>query len=120
MILKNFLVVVPLTFFIHNSAFASGYKCNVKTVDGRNYQLRIIPTRNKYKVISEDFTLENFKVIDTSINVLHLFRSFEEEKNSIHIAINKQTKKLIVNLMDLKNIDLPASQVIGSCAYETN
>ena len=97
------------------TAFASGYKCDLTTFDGRNSQLRIIPTRNKYSVISKDITLGNFKVIDNSVNFLHIFYSSEEEKLSMHIGINKKTGELIFNLMDFKIKNRPASQVNGSC-----
>ena len=112
---SKLLTLVPFTFFINNAVFASGYQCDVKTFDGSNSQLRIIPTGNKYAIISDDVFLGNFRVIDNSINFLHIFNSFEEEKMSMHIGINKKTKELIFNLMDFKITNRPASQLNGSC-----
>ena len=112
---RKLLVSIPLTFFINNAVFASGYQCDLTTFDGSNSQLRIIPTGNKYAVIFEKDSLGNFRVIDNSINFLHIFNSFEKEKMSMHIGINKKTKELIFNLMDFKITNRPASQVNGSC-----
>ena len=112
---SKLLVSVPFTFFINNAVFASGYQCNLTTFDGSNSQLKIIPKGNEYSVISEEVFLGNFRVIDNSINFLHIFNSFEEEKVSMHIGINKKTKKLIFNLMDFKITNRPASQINGSC-----
>ena len=113
---SKLFVSIPLTFFINNAAFASGYKCDLITFDGRDSQLRIIPTKNnKYEVISEEVTLGNFKVINNSINFLHIFNSFEKEKLFMHIGINKKTKKLIFNLMDFQITNRPTSQINGSC-----
>ena len=112
---SKLLTLVPFTFFINNAVFASGYQCNLKTFDGSNSQLKIIPAGNEYEVISEEVFLGNFKVIDNSINFLHIFNSFEKEKMSMHIGINKKTKELIFNLMDFKITNRPASQINGSC-----
>ena len=112
---SKLLTLVPFTFFINNAVFASGYQCNLKTFDGSNSQLRIIPAGNEYEVISEEVFLGNFKVIDNSINFLHIFNSFEKEKMSMHIGINKKTKELMFNLMDFKITNRPASQINGSC-----
>ena len=69
----------------------------MKTFDGSNSQLRIIPAVNEYAVISEEVFLGNIRVIDNSINFLHIFNSLEKEKMSMHIGINKKTKELIFN-----------------------
>ena len=112
---SKLLISVPFTFFINNAVFASGYQCDLKTFDGSNSQLRIIPAGNEYAVIAEEVSLGNFRVIDNSINFLHIFNSLEKEKMSMHIGINKKTKELIFNLMDFKITNRPASQINGSC-----
>ena len=112
---KKLLVSLPLTFFINNAVFASEYKCDLITFDGRDSELKIIPKNYKYVVISDNINLGDFRVIDNTINFLHIFNSLEEEKLSMHIGINKQTNTVMFNLMDFKFTDRPASQVKGFC-----
>ena len=112
---KKLLVSLPLTFFINNAVFASEYKCNLTTFDGRDSELKIIPKNYKYVVISDDINFGDFRVIDNTINFLHIFSSVEDENLSMHIGINKQTNKVIFNLMDFKVTDRPVSQVKGFC-----
>ena len=112
---KKLLVSLPLTFLINNAVFASEYKCNLTTFDGRDSELKIIPKNYKYLVISDDIKLGDFRVIYNTINFLHIFKTLEEEKLSMHIGINKQTNKVIFNLMDFKFTNRPASQVNGFC-----
>ena len=113
---KSFFLV-PFAFFLNHSAFAIDYSCVVTTYDDKSAKMQISTEGTKYKVYLGETFMGNFKLIENNNNFLHIFKSWETLKASMHIGIDKKTNNLISNMMDFKK-ERSSTQVIGSCKTE--
>ena len=113
---KPFFLVL-FSFFLNHSAFAIDYSCVVTTYDDKSVKMQISTECTKYKVYLGETYMGNFKLIENNNNFLHIFKSWEALKASMHIGIDKKTNNLISNMMDFKE-ERSSTQAIGSCKKE--